>query len=95
MTMLPAAKRANILWFRVHPGREGYERLPNHGLVVEYVAGAAGAGPLPLEGHLVLYFDGRVQPDSNLIFSRYLDRYLTVVPHGFQYDQRENGRGVP
>lgn len=86
MAMLPADKRANIVWFRIQPGRPGYEILPNHGLVVEYNADVAGAEkrglPLPFDGRYVLYFHGRIQPDSNMIFDRYLDRYLTPVPSG-------------
>jgi len=83
MAILPADKRQNIVWFRVPPGRPGYEELPNHGLVVEYNADMAvdlkRNLSLPFDGYYVLYYDGRVQPDSSLIFSRYLNRYLTVA----------------
>jgi hypothetical protein len=78
MAMLPADKRASIVWFRVQPGRVGYELLPNHGFVVEYKRGSS------IDGNFVLYLDGRVQPNSNMIFDRYLDRYLTPVPSGFR-----------
>ncbi|HXM18089.1 MAG TPA: hypothetical protein VN934_04700 [Candidatus Tumulicola sp.] len=87
MAMLPAGERESIVWFRVQPGRSGYERLPNHGLVVEYIAGVADYRkrvglPMDFDGEFVLYFNDRVQPDSNVIFSRRLDRYLTAVPQG-------------
>jgi hypothetical protein len=77
MAMLPPTKRAHIEWFRLPPGKPGYEELPNRGLVVLY-------------GQYVLYFDGRVQPDSNVIYIRGLDRYLTVVPEGLKYNFQVN-----
>ena|ERR1700686_3165139 len=78
MAMLQPGERPRIVWFRVQPGRLGYDLLPNHGFVVEYKTGSS------IDGNFVLYLDGRVQPDSNMIFSVYLDRYLTPVPHGFR-----------
>lgn len=93
MAMLPADERAGIVWFRVPAGRSGYEELPNHGLVVEYIAGVADyrkrvGVPMNFDSGYVLYFDGRVQPDSNVIFSRHLDRYLTPVPQGLNFSHR-------
>ena len=84
MLALPHSKRQDIIWLRVPPGKQGFEELPNHGLVVMYCEDCPVGGNLP--GLYVLYFDGKAQPDTNLIYDSALDKYLTVVPTGLQMD---------
>jgi len=73
MQMLPPRLHSQVHWFHISPGKVGYNHLPNHGLVVTL-------GP-----QYVLYFDGAVQPHSNLIYDPNLDPYLVIVPHDWQY----------
>ena len=84
MLALPRKKRQDVIWLRVPPGKPGFEELPNHGLVVMYCESCPLGKNLP--GLYVLYYDGKSQPDSNLIYDSALDRYLTVVPTGLQLD---------
>jgi hypothetical protein len=86
MTMLPSRLRQFIVWFHVPPGKPGYESLPNHGLIVMlYKTGDKPDLSANPDGSYVLYFDGRVQPHSNLIYESSLDSYLTVVPNDWQW----------
>ncbi len=84
MAALPPAKRQYIVWLHVPPLKYGYQELPNHGLVImEYDnpdVHISDADNLP--GLYVLYFDGKVQLDANVIYDSILDSYLQVVPRG-------------
>ena len=84
MAALPPRLRQDLIWLHVPPGKPGYKDLPNKGLIVMYCDKCPEGSGLP--GLFVLYFDGKVQLDSNLIYESHLDGYLTVVPHGFDFD---------
>jgi hypothetical protein len=86
MLALPPKKRQDVIWLRVPSGKPRFESLPNHGLVVMYCENCPEGENLP--GLYVLYFDGKAQPDSNLIYDSSLDSYLTVVPTGLKYSFR-------
>ncbi len=74
MAMLPTRLHSQVQWVHVHqPLKPGYSRLPNHGLVVT------------LGSQYVLYFDGALQPHSNVIYEPSLSSYLTVVTHGWEW----------
>lgn len=87
MLALPPRRRQDVIWLRVPPGKPGFEELPNHGLVVMYCENCPVGEDLS-GGSYVLYFDGKAQPDSNLIYASSLDKYLTVVPTGLQFQFR-------
>jgi hypothetical protein len=68
MKVLMPSRRQYVVWMHVPPGKYGYDNLPNHGLMVMY----CGRCPIVNDrsasdfyGNYVLYFDGKVQPDSN------------------------------
>jgi|GEM_PF-6209068 len=85
MKMLPPRLRQYVTWLRVGKrASQDYNSLPNHGLVVIFDKSddnkqdqALDARDLP--GLCVLYYDGKVQPHSNVIYDSVLDRYLTAV----------------
>lgn len=85
MSTLPPRLRQYVTWFHV-PARKGpdYDSLPDHGLVVIFDNPPTAEGRQDRESDLpglyVLYYDGRVRPDSNVIYDARLDSYLTPVP---------------
>jgi len=84
MEMLPPRLHSQVHWIHVLPGKQlGYSRLPNHGLVVT------------LGTQYVLYFDGALQPHSNVIYDPNLDSYLTVVTHDWQWYDCPYSNGEP
>jgi hypothetical protein len=87
MEVLPPKFRQYVAWFHVPSGKLGYTRLPDSGLVVLFDKSddKQDQSDRLSGGHYVLYFDGKVQPDSNVIFDYNLDSYLTVVPDGFSH----------
>jgi hypothetical protein len=96
MAALPPTMRQFIVWFHVPAGKPGYEELPNHGLMVQYYDSPDSRvnSVKDLPGLYVLYFDGKVQLDANIIYESGLDHYLVVVPHAFSW-YFLNGEGQP
>jgi hypothetical protein len=94
MLMLPQRLRQYVTWFHV-PARRGtdYDSLPNHGLVVVFDGPQVENGPQDhssdLPGLYVLYYDGRVQPNSHVIYDARLDSYLTPVPTNLHEELKE------
>ena len=80
MLALPPSFRQDLVWLHVPPGKYGYDELPNSGLIVMFDDTPADARSASLPGLYVLYFDGHVQLDGNVIYASTLDKYLTVVP---------------
>jgi hypothetical protein len=90
-SVVPPPASEHVAWFRVSPGEQGYDLLPDHGLVVVYDKQGeqdALAGNHPV---YVLYYAGEVHLDSNVVYKAASDRYLNGVANPVSFAD-EGGR---
>ncbi len=86
---LPPSMRQNVIWLRVSTDDYFQDKLPNRGLVVEYCAVCGRFGKTAstgFRGNYILYFDGKVQLDSNLTFVGPPMVYFIPVMTTFRYE---------
>jgi hypothetical protein len=92
MLMLPPRLRQYIVWLHVPEKivreRPAVEKLPNHNLLITLDMrddNKQDSSKDPVGGCCVLYFDGQVQPHSNLTYEPFLDSFLTIGTHDWQW----------
>jgi hypothetical protein len=92
MKVLVPSRRQYVLWMHVPPGKYGYEMLPDHGLMVMYCgqcAMVAYRSATDFYGNYVLYYSGKVQPDSSANYGGPgLNKYLISVPDRFDISSK-------
>jgi len=82
---LPPPNRQYIRWYHVVNDKPEWNELPSNGLIVTYNDCRYGVGDV------VLYFDGKVQIDSDVHAGLGgLDHYLIVTPDRFKIQPPRN-----
>jgi len=86
---MPALLRKCVAWTRVPPDtrKSSYAELPDHGLIVVFRFPHTEGTIIPGRGNPVLYYEGAVHADTNVVYLPNWDQYLLSTPQMWYFSR--------